>query len=1019
MYKRQDRAPHELLEFTATEGTWISVDVSPDGERLAFDLLGHLYEMPLEGGPARALTEGRSWNMFPRYSPDGARIAFTSDRGGSNDLWVLERETGALENVSAMDLPVFQGSWSLDGRFLYGTALNMRVRFPCYQFNFHGTRVELLPAGERQSANHFTPHPDGERLLFEHQDERLPASGPRLKSYDLATGAVEVLIERPGGACNPALSPDGRQLAYVHRDDRDTVLVVRDLESRRERVLYRALDRGRIDGGLFYGAYPNMDWTPDGAEVVFTAGGVIRAVDAATGAVREIPFEAPVRRKIDRTHRVPLAVPEGTVRTRSHRWARRTPRGILYESLGALHLRAGEGFETLATAGGLPTSPVAQPDTGRIYYAAWNDRELGALYAEAEGDGPPEKLTDFPSQYGSLAFSSDGTRLAFLRGAGAILDGTRLERETEFELCVLEPGGETRVVTGVRWTGNRYGKRPPTVLFGPGDERLYFTEYEDDTLTLKRVRPDGLGEETLYRFPRATRAVPSPDLTWIFFREYHRTFVTPFEFAGQPLEASAADGLGFAQRVDPEDGDFTEWSADGRGLEWVRGRWFCQKSLAEILAGVDGARRTDLSLEYATEEPESSLAFRDVRVLTMNGELEVLEGATVLVEGNRIAAVGADVEVPDEALLFDGGGFTLMPGMFDAHGHYGSPISALNVIEERPYGLAANLAYGVTTMFDVYGTTQKDFWLSDRLQKGDVDGPRLFSVGDPIFVTKYRTKMHRPIHSLDDALEHAAFNRDHGALCLKDYSNHTRAARQQLVAACRELGLNVVSESFADFTMNFTQLVDGFTGLEHTPGVTPLYDDVLRLFTATELGMTPTLVVVYNGPAGDRYFHQTERLWEDEKLLNFFRRDELLRLRRPTHYWDDDWYHPEMAAELHRLHEAGVLLQMGAHGQMMGLGAHWEMELFVHGGFTPLEAIQIATINGFRHHGLEGELGSIEAGKLADFVVLGADPRGDVRNTRAIEYVVKNGVLYAGADGSRIHPDSRPAEPMYFQARGD
>ena len=179
--------------------------------------------------------------------------------------------------------------------------------------------------------------------------------------------------------------------------------------------------------------------------------------------------------------------------------------------------------------------------------------------------------------------------------------------------------------------------------------------------------------------------------------------------------------------------------------------------------------------------------------------------------------------------------------------------------------------------------------------------------------------------------------------------------------------------------------------------------------------MTPTLIVVYNGPSGETWFHQNERLWEDEKLLRFYRKEELLRLRRPTHYWEDDFYHVEMARDLRKLAQAGVLLNMGAHGQMMGLGAHWEMELFVHGGFTPLEALRIATINGFRHHGLDGQLGSLEAGKLADLVVLKENPLEDIRNTRSILTVMKNGFLYSGDDAARIHPVAEPAPALYFK----
>jgi len=178
--------------------------------------------------------------------------------------------------------------------------------------------------------------------------------------------------------------------------------------------------------------------------------------------------------------------------------------------------------------------------------------------------------------------------------------------------------------------------------------------------------------------------------------------------------------------------------------------------------------------------------------------------------------------------------------------------------------------------------------------------------------------------------------------------------------------------------------------------------------------MTPTLLVVYNGPSGETYFHQTERLWEDPKLLHFFTQDQLIGLRRTTHYWEDDHYAKQMARALHKLTEAGIRLNMGAHGQMMGAGAHWEMELFVHGGYTPMEAIEIATINGFTHHGLDHILGSLEKGKLADIVIMEQNPLENIRNTRSIKYVVKNGVVYGGEDAARVYPNPKSASKLYF-----
>jgi imidazolonepropionase-like amidohydrolase len=215
-------------------------------------------------------------------------------------------------------------------------------------------------------------------------------------------------------------------------------------------------------------------------------------------------------------------------------------------------------------------------------------------------------------------------------------------------------------------------------------------------------------------------------------------------------------------------------------------------------------------------------------------------------------------------------------------------------------------------------------------------------------------------------------------------------------------------------------LMDGVSGIEHTVGLTPLYDDVRRLWSATGAGNTPTLIVSYNGPQGETAFHQSERLWEDPKLLRFFSPDHLMRYRRPTRYFDDDIYAVEMAAEIHKLGAAGVSVQVAGHGQMHGLDKHWEMELLSRGGFTPIEVLATATINSAKYLGLDRQLGSIETGKLADLVILDANPLDDIRNTRRIDRVMQNGVLYRGTDASRIFPDPEPPRrPGAFRSGQD
>ena len=613
----------------------------------------------------------------------------------------------------------------------------------------------------------------------------------------------------------------------------------------------------------------------------------------------------------------------------------------------------------------------------------------------------------------ALALAPDGA-LAFIRGDGGLIQGTRIEEQTSFELVLVEDG-EEHGVTGISGTPNDQGRAPLTVHFDETGDWIYYTEFVADTLTLRRIRRAGTERTTLYRFPHGERAALSPDRRWIAFREYHRSYVTPFEWIGKPVTVSAYDEVGFAKRIDAHDAPYLAWS-DAETVSWPRAGKLHEKKVDDILAGAGGSVPTDITVTFDVALPATAVALTNVRVITMDAARSVLNHATIVVRNNRIAEVGTNVAVPADARVFDLGGHTVIPGLVDAHAHAAGQLSVTHVIEQRLAGMTAALAHGVTTLYELYGSDEKDPWLRDMIWSGRMEGPRVLSVGAPMYgLREFRPRTYRPLDSYEDAEQHVLFSRDQGVPALKDYVNFTRADRHQLATAAREHGLNVVAETAGNPAMNFTQIVDGLTGLEHSMGLTPLHGDVVELFRASGIGVTPTLLVVYNGPPGQSYFDQSRRHWEDPKLLRFTQADRLRQFRRVTHFWDDDLYAPEMASAMKRLFDADVLINAGGHGQMLGRDMHWEMELLVQGGFTPMDALQVATRNGAVYHGLAEDLGSIETGKLADLVVLSANPLDDIRNTQEVVFVLKNGVVFSGEDGARVYPDPVPAPPFYFQ----
>lgn len=1005
------------LDFVATEGTWMSLDVAPDGQRLVFDLLGHIYEMPIAGGEARPLTRGRSWNMFPRYSPDGAKILFTSDRTGVEDLWAIDRATGGLTNLTKATSPVYQGSWSKDGRFIYGSAFDESLGIQLFQFGLHGSRQLLFRSPTFRPATHVVDDAPRGRLYFEHLDQQLYGSGARIKYYDKETGQTGVLIERPGGAGNPSLSPNGELLAYVHRDFQTTLLVVHDLANGTERIVNRSLERDRQDYAVYqHGVYPNMDWHPNGREVILWNGGKIQAVDVVAGAAREIPFRTRVERDLDQTIRFPASFPDSFAITRSHRWPTRTAAGIVFEALGDVYLNAGGATRPLTSTPEHETSPVLSPDGRTLYYAAWSDDSLGAVYSQPIGDGRRTRLSRVPSQYGALSLSPDGRSLAYLRGGNRIQRGLRLMDQVDYELVVRGPDGQERMVTPVSWTANTAAKFSPTIRFDPDKGRVLFTEFVGDTLFLQGIPLAGGSKRSLYRFPHAVRAVVSPNLAWIAFQEYYRLFLAPFEFTGQTVSLSGYDKTGTSWRVDEIDGTYADFSADGAALTWVRGAGFYQKSVTDIVAGTGAALRTDLGVRYPTNSPSGTVALTGVRVITMDSARRVLENATIVIQGGRIAAIGRGVAVPRGARVFHLPGRTVMPGIVDVHAHPNPNISPLNVIEQKNADLLAPLAHGVTTMYEVYGNAEKDFWVSDQIRRGAMAGPRVFSTGPPMYGSRlFRPKQFRVMNTAEDVRQSVQYNKDYGATALKDYLTPNRRVRAELATAARAAGLNLDVEPGGEAQTNLTRLIDGATGIAHGMGFTAVYDDLIKLFQATTIGITPTLIVTLDGPSGESYFYNRERVWENPKLLRFSRRDDLLAKARSPMFWPDDQYAPRLAATLKRLHDAGVSIQLGAHGQQLGLDAHWEMELFAQGGFSPMDVLQVATINGARKQGLDRDLGSLEPGKLADLVVLASNPLENVRNAREVVYVMVNGVLYSGVDASQVYPNPTPTGRMYFQ----
>ena len=561
--------------------------------------------------------------------------------------------------------------------------------------------------------------------------------------------------------------------------------------------------------------------------------------------------------------------------------------------------------------------------------------------------------------------------------------------------------------------------------------RIFFRERRGESSSLASVNLTGGDEQVALpvRQCHPDRAVAG--------REMGRVFSSGITPSSRRFPARVAPWISAprsprfpASQVSRDAGMYLHWSGDSRALHWTLGPDLYTRDLSRTFTFVDQAlekpapaeaKGVPIGFMAPSDEPEGTVVLEGARVITMDAQAPrggVIENGTIVVRGNRIEAVGPSgrIRVPAGATRVDVRGRTIIPGLIDVHAHVNGEDDGL--LAEQSWPLVANLAYGVTTAHDPSNDTETVFANSELVRAGRKLSPRLFSTGTILYGAELPLKA--VVENYDDALAHLRRMKAVGAFSVKSYNQQRRDVRQMIVKAARELQMMVVPEGASLLFFDETLIQDGHTGVEHALPVAHVYRDVIQLFAQSGVGYTPTLIVGYGGLFGETYWYQHDEVWKNQRLLTYTPHDIIdSRSRRRTMAADDDFNHLSIARSTKQLLDAGVPVQLGAHGQLQGLGAHWELWMLAQGGMAPLEALKAGTLGGARYLGLDKDLGSLEAGKLADLVVLDRNPLDNIRNSDSVRSVMLNGRLYDAATMNEIgsHPNTRPPFPWARSAR--
>ncbi|HYW50014.1 MAG TPA: amidohydrolase family protein [Gemmatimonadaceae bacterium] len=1055
--------PTRAMRFTTDEGTWMSLDLSPDGRTIVFDLVGDLYTIPVAGGAATRITSGSGFDGQPRFSPDGKSIVFVSDRSGSENLYLVDPDGKRVRPVTrGFNQAYISPDFTPDGQYVVVSRSNDLWLYSVgggSGLRLTGNPVPGAPAtggGGGSAPTNFmgaSASPDG-RYIY--AGARTGPAGynqmlgtTQVVMYDRKTGRLATRTLNLGNAFRPAISPDGKQLAYATRQMAVTGLKVRDIASGDERWLSKDIQRDDIESRGSRDLLPGYSWSADSKTIVLAHHGKIWSLDVATGKQVQIPFTATVDQLLGELVKFEYPINDSVLTVRQIRGARPSPDGkrLVFSALDRLwimDLPSGTPRRmTTATDG--EHQPVWSPDGKYIAYVTWNE-DGGDIWRIPAAGGRAEKLTTQTAYYDDIAWSQNGARIVAARAPRtqrAIINDEINPKIIITDLVWLPAtGGAATFITSLTNAGRPH--------FTSDTSRIWIYEAADGLVSMRWDGTDRTAhiKVTGYVTPgggpnaqprQAAELQASPDGNRVLASVDNRLFVVPLPMTGGvtpsvSVQQATGGALPF-RRLSRIGGDFMGWNGDSRSVFYSLGRSFFQYDLtrADSLAADSASRapvqreprttpspnavanrpvyeavRTDVTITATKDRPTGSVVLRGARIITMKGDGVIAKG-DVVITANRITAVGeqGSVPVPAGARVIDVSGKTIMPGILDIHAHM---WPQWGVHSPQPYMYTANLAYGVTTTRDPQTSTSDVISYGDAVDVGQIIGPRIFTTGPGIFAWD-------DVSGAEDAKEvMKRYSEFFQTETIKQYMAGDRRQRQWLAMAAREQQITPTLEGGLDFKKNMTEAMDGYAGIEHTLPIAPMYKDAIGLFAQSGTTWTPTLLVQYGGPWAENWWYERNDIFADRKLTHFTPFSELERrgLRRPQWFRESEYSFKLFAEQARKVVEAGGRIGLGGHGQLQGLGVHWELWSIASGGMKPMDALRVATIFGAEAIGLQASLGSIEAGKLADLLVLDANPLDDIRNTNTIRMVMKNGRLYEGNTLDEVWPRTRAMPKQWW-----
>jgi len=966
-------AATRTFEFETSEVTQPGLSVAPDGRSIVFNLVGHLFRLPVTGGSATQLTFGPYYDSDPVFSPDGSRIAFVSNRDGSDgNIFILDIASGRISQVTR-DYQAGLQAWSPDGKTLAYVSFLKREEYPVDRIPGFGASLTMGALSTISAQGGMSQRLSMARAfgsLFYLADGSLawtvaeigqaPQGGGRLGGGPPVTGS---LVEKR--AADGTVSRVGSVQGVIGRAV---------IDPKRDGMYYMAA--GNVRHLKFGDSEPKVIGPFAGFGARFDVSGDNQMLYAATDAkLFSFGLTAANRQQMNWTARVKMETAERAVK----KWT--PPSGNTVEVTAVL-------------------TPRISPDGRTLVFMA-----AGSLWEQSVAGGQAKKLVDEIAYQLEPAFSPDGKQLAFVSdkqgkrelrvfdfatrqtktvasvgGASWILfpswssDGKTIVFQRSdligapyrFMRVDLQGGNPVQLgQSGGDWTGRPQVSADGAALYYTGRPGLMANAYR---LSLRQ----GAQPEAVTDLSRHVHdALFSPDGKWLAFRRNTEIWIAA-------TKTGVLKDQDF-RRFSNEGGRSFSFTADSSAIVYSEGAHVWRR---QIQGGRTSQINVSVTLPRLVSPP---VLISRIRVLDLQtGKFSV--ETSMLIEQGRIRWIGSDNgrSLPANVVRIDGAGRYAIPGIVDSHTH--TAWSNQQITED------SLIAYGVTSVRDTGSRLDLINALRNRADATNLPIPRYFASGDiyeglmPLWGDAFLE-----ITDKEEAREYVRYWKDMGASFIKVYASLPWFVKSEVAAEANRLGMPIVGHGLSleevVRSVNF-----GITSLEHGP---PLSEDVVKLLAASGTRLDPTLTVFGQGTPTK----MADAATLDTKFRTFIPEDAIAAARpgRPVSDAQRSAWITSIST-YKKLHDTGVKLLDGTDALMtsvfFGPSVHWELQFFGWAGLAPIDVLRMATIQAAESVGASADLGSLEAGKLGDLLLLDADPLADIGNTMKIWRVIKDGHVF-------------------------